>query len=176
MAEPGIALKIEVKGLAKAQEAVKEIEQRGGDLKLPFTSAGRFLLMRTHEHFEKTESAEGEKWKPLSGRTLRQHQTYYERKRRRKPPPEGARTGYEPLFLTGRLLASIQMAASKDGLSIGTNRRFPGGTKSAGAIHQLGGLAGRNHTVHIPARPFLGMNEDDADRVAEILMSFLAKS
>ncbi|MES8537205.1 phage virion morphogenesis protein, partial [Cutibacterium acnes] len=51
--------------------------------------------------------------------------------------------------------------------AVGTNRVYA-------RIHQLGGKAGRNRKVTIPARPFLGINADDRQMIGEILNDHLA--
>lgn len=37
------------------------------------------------------------------------------------------------------------------------------------AIHQFGGEAGRNHSVTLPARPYIGINDDDEVEIDNIV-------
>ena len=49
----------------------------------------------------------------------------------------------------------------------------PPGRDSRAAIHQLGGKAGRGHAVTIPARPFLGVTEQDTTYIGEKAQDYL---
>jgi len=134
---------------------------RAGTLKVPLSAIGALAVTRAHESFAKEESPEGQPWQALT-------QEYVGR-----PKKEGGRGGeaHPILFRTGRGEASIQYSADDTSVAVGSNRKFPGG-KSALAIHQLGGVAGRG--AKIPARPFLGMNQQDEERAGGILMEYLA--
>lgn len=161
MPEPGLTLSIKLDD-AKAKAAIRGIYLRALSLKVPFEALGKWLVTRQHEHFEKQESPTGDPWKALSP-------AYVDR-----PKKQGGRGGEATpiLFIKGYLEQSVNYRADDTILAVGTNRKFPGGDKSAGAIHQLGGTAG--HGVKIPPRPFLGMNPEDEDRGADILMEYLA--
>ena len=163
----GIQLKIEPFGFPNAERILTDVIRRAGSLRVPFEAAGAYLLTRTHEHFEHEESPDGEPWQALSRK-------YVDAPKR--PNYKGGRGGqaHPILVRSGHLMGSITYAAGDRELAVGTNRKFKGG-KSAAAIHQLGGLAGRNHAAHIPARPFLGMNHADDARIGEILGEYLAR-
>jgi len=67
---------------------------------------------------------------------------------------EASGHGAHPILrVTNALSRSIVTRHSKDEAAVGTNLAYA-------AIHQLGGLAGRNHSVKIPARPYLPIGED----------------
>lgn len=40
-------------------------------------------------------------------------------------------------------------------------------------IHQLGGEAGRNHSVTIDARPYIGISKEDQEEVAALVVAFM---
>ena len=42
------------------------------------------------------------------------------------------------------------------------------------AIHQLGGQAGKNKSVSIPARPYLNLTSDDLDDILQETERFIA--
>ena len=65
------------------------------------------------------------------------------------------------LQVSGQLAASINTYYDNDSAVIGSNLAYA-------AIHQLGGQAGRNKSVGIPARPYLQLTPDDFE---EILLS-----
>ena len=52
---------------------------------------------------------------------------------------------------SGQLAASLSTQSTNDFARIGTNKPYS-------AIHHIGGQAGRNHKVSIPARPYLPIN------------------
>lgn len=67
----------------------------------------------------------------------------------------------------GRGLAgSIQTDTGMDYAVVGSNLRYA-------AIQQLGGKAGRGRKVTIPARPFLGVNDDDRKEILAAIDEWL---
>ena len=58
----------------------------------------------------------------------------------------------------GKLAASINTYYDNDSAVIGSNLEYA-------AIHQLGGQAGKNKSVEIPARPYLFLTNDDYDEI-----------
>jgi phage virion morphogenesis protein len=161
----GIQIKLEPFGFERAEATIAGILLKAGHLRSPFESAGKFLVTRTHEHFEHERSPEGEPWAALSAAYVA------------RPKEQGGRGGaaHPILFVQGYLEASINYKAGDAELAVGTNRKFPGGMKSAAAIHQLGGEAGRGHRAAIPARPFLGVDSADEERISDVLVNYLAK-
>ncbi len=161
----GIQLKITTKGFPEGEAAIRQIMLKGRTLRVPFEAAGRYLIAETRGRFDRERSPEGEPWKALSAR-------YVARSRK-----QGGRGGeaHPILFYPrhGWLRASINYQAGDLELAVGTNRKFLGGTKSAAAIHQLGGKAGRG--AMIPARPFLGVTEADERRIGELMIEYLGK-
>ena len=68
----------------------------------------------------------------------------------------------KPLIDTGALRDNINQAYDNDTALVGTNMVYA-------AIHNFGGMAGRNRKVRIPARPFLVLtNEDKQDLMDEV--------
>ncbi|UOO82811.1 phage virion morphogenesis protein [Uruburuella testudinis] len=66
-----------------------------------------------------------------------------------------AADGGKTLQLTGQLAASISTQVGNDFARIGSNKPYA-------AIHHLGGQAGRDKKVTIPARPYLPINGSGA--------------
>ena len=96
-------------------------------------------------------------WRPLSAATIK------ERTRLGKWPGkilqrESGQAG---------LLGSIHGTYSAKEALVGTNSAYA-------RIHQFGGEAGRkNHRVHIPARPFLMLTEEDKQEIANAAKTYL---
>jgi len=59
----------------------------------------------------------------------------------------------------GGLLGSVHYEAGRSMVEIGTDKKY-------GAIHQLGGMAGRGRKVRIPARPYLLVQDEDWGEIA----------
>lgn len=81
-------------------------------------------------------------------------------------PQPGVQRGGTPLIKSGRLRGSITHTASSDQTIVGTNVIYA-------AIHQFGGSAGRNHSVHIDARPYLGVSGDDEAEINDIVQDYI---
>jgi phage gpG-like protein len=72
------------------------------------------------------------------------------------------------LIDTARLMKSITYKEYSNRVEIGTNVVY-------GAIHQLGGKAGRGRKVTIPARPYLMVQDSDWTTIGEVVTRHLMK-
>jgi len=97
----------------------------------------------------------------------------------RNSPVTIARKGRDnPLYQRGNLQGSIRyQLMGQNGLAVGTNRIYA-------AVQQFGqpkGASGRNRRGapipwgNIPARPFLGLSDQDADDAVRILRDYLER-
>ncbi|WP_172794916.1 phage virion morphogenesis protein [Loktanella sp. 3ANDIMAR09] len=73
------------------------------------------------------------------------------------------------LSARGDLAGSITYRTDGRGFTIGTD----GAVADYAAIHQFGGKAGRGKKVEIPARPFLGFDDQDLEILQEELIDWL---
>ena len=112
-----------------------------------FDQIGRYLASATRARFEREEGPDGKPWQ-ASIRAL----------------AEGGQT----LTDHSTLRRSITHRVAGDGRSVdvGSNLVYA-------AIHQFGGQAGRNRSVTLPARPFLGIDERDRNAIARIGLNAL---
>lgn len=180
MASAGIQLKVNPFGFEGAERTLNRIVGRVGNLRPVMNIAGQYLVRRTQDSFRRQASPEGIPWAPLSPVTIalrdaagsRSKQLGRARARYAERNSGSVFSGDKALFVTGRLFASITYSAGDMEVSIGTNAKFPGGDSRA-AIHQLGGKAGRGHAVTIPARPFLGVTEQDTTYIGEKAQDYL---
>ena len=118
-------------------EKLAQLQKRVQDLTPLMRQIGYTLIDVVEQNFE-TESFLGRPWHPLAESTKRQK----------------AKKGYEKILQNrGMLAESVDFVATKDKLVLGTNVEYA-------AIHQFGGDAGKNHRAHIPARPFLPIDEN----------------
>lgn len=110
---------------------------------------GEEMVLATQERFRTQAGPDGVAWAPLTRR-------YAASRRKRKSP--------EILVLRGLLQGLIRYEATSDTVSWGTDRAY-------GATHQFG-RAEKN----IPARPFLGLSDDDRATVIAIIEDHLLNS
>lgn len=141
--------------------ALGRLEQAGQNLREPLDVVGRIVADSTRRRFETGRGPGGRGWQP-SYRALEQ----------------GGRT----LADTGRLRDSITHVVEGDSVLVGTNVVY-------GAVHQFGAtiearsapylrfkIAGRwarRKRVTLPARPFLGFDDDDRRDVLAVLEDYL---
>ncbi|MCD7779784.1 MAG: phage virion morphogenesis protein, partial [Candidatus Gastranaerophilales bacterium] len=66
----------------------------------------------------------------------------------------------------GQLASSVNTQYDDSSAVIGSNLPYA-------AIHQLGGKAGKNKKVTIPARPYLKLTDDDFDEILDTTENYL---
>jgi len=157
----GVGLQITLNS-APLQGALARLAERGEQRLGLMEQIGAALLLSTQMRFEAERGPDGNPWPP-SIRAL----------------AEGGKT----LRDDGQLVGSLTYSATNEGVEIGTNVIYA-------AIHQQGGTikakSADNLTfrigdrwiskaeVTIPARPFLGIDDDDMTEIAAILSDYLA--
>jgi phage virion morphogenesis protein len=116
--------------------------------KAVFNAIGEELLLSTDARFDSQTDPDGRPWEPLNAK-------YAEWKR--------AFHGHDRILkLRGYLRDTLRYQATDVSVAIGSNRVYS-------AIHQFGGQAGREHKTTIPARPYLGVSDDDVAAILEII-------
>ena len=120
------------------------------DLQPFWHSVGDFIKRQTiKERFDKEQSPDGVKWKPLSQSRINQ------RKKRNK-------TGNMKILQdTGELRRSIHFRADKNGVIIGSKLKYA-------ATHQFG-------RGKIPARPYLGINELEKKLIRNLFRDYIKR-
>ena len=127
----------------KVKDRLLELAKRGAYLRPLMKNIAGIMAYSTEENFR--EEGRPEKWQDLSDVTKEL------RKKKCKWPGQ-------ILQVEGMLASSISTYYDEDSAIIGSNLPYA-------AIHQLGGDAGRNQKVTIPARPYLKLTEDDLNEV-----------
>jgi phage virion morphogenesis protein len=107
---------------------------------------GETLVASTLERFETSTAPDGTPWQPSH-----------------RAEKEDGKT----LVDTGRLRGSIGYEVGPDSVSVGSNLVYA-------RIHQLGGKAGRGHSVTLPPRPYLGISGADIQEARAILAGTMA--
>lgn len=147
MSDEPIEIKIDNK---KVEKALLEITQKTSNLRPLMKNIAGIMADSTEENFKE----EGRpKWKDLSEKT----------KTARK------KTGHylgQILQVSGQLALSVTTQYDDSSVVIGSNKVYA-------AIHQLGGQAGKNKKITIPARPYLKLTDDDFDEIISIVEKYL---
>lgn len=120
------------------------------------TKIGQAMKSQTVRRFQAGVSPEGEAWEPVKN----------PRKDSKGRPRKGTA---KPLVDTGRLRNSISVSTAPTEVHVGSNVVYA-------RIHQLGGQAGRGRKVTIPARPYLGLSEDDQQEIAAMVQDHMEGS
>ena len=134
-------------------DALNRLVQQGDDLTAPLQEVGEYLVESTKKRFATKTAPDGTAWKANSPVTV-------------------ARKGRDDALIgeTTQLADAIFSNVSGNALEIGSTRQYA-------AMQQFGGS--RSEFAHlwgdIPARPFLGVSDDDKDEVLGILADHLSR-
>jgi len=141
------SIRITITGGDALQRKLKQLADAAGSLKPVFNDFGEYMVLTTRDRFDRETGPDGEPWQPLNSATA-------QRKARRNKNPK-------ILQQNSILRDSITYEASDDQLEVGTNLIY-------GPTHQFG-----DPDRNIPARPFLGINDDDASELEDLIGDYL---
>ena len=147
MSEP-IEIKLDNKDV---ESRLLDLAKRSENLRPLMKNIARVFAYSTEENFK--EEGRPDKWTDLAESTKKQR----------------TKTGHYPgqiLQVSGQLASSISTYYDNDSAVIGSNLDYA-------AIHQLGGQAGKNQSVTIPARPYLQLNNEEIIEVIIYIKNFL---
>jgi phage virion morphogenesis protein len=120
---------------------------------------GDMMVKSVRENF--LQGGRPSKWAPLSPVTLAMKLGKSKGKARaKKASTNKVLVG---LGMRGGLMGGIHYKASDSAVVIGPDN------KPYAAIHQFGGMAGRNRKVKIPARPYLVVQDKDLERIRRVI-------
>lgn len=142
----GVEFRYDLSGLEAGGRRLEAFLERAGDLDAVLDEIGGHLVQSVQERFESGTGPDGERWKP-SIRALAQ--------------------GGQTLVDSGRLRDSVTHKVEPGRVVVGSNLIYA-------AIHQEGGRAGRNLSVDLPARPYLGISAGDEIEMGRILDDHLS--
>ncbi|UFZ05459.1 phage virion morphogenesis protein [Bradyrhizobium ontarionense] len=177
----GALLRIDLAGQDKVVGRIAEAIGRLSDPRPMFEDIGLALVTSTHHRFDQQRAPDGSPWPPSL--RVKQH-------------------GGKTLILSSRLYRSITFQASTAQVEVGTNVIYAAIHQFGGDIDQAAREAvlhfktnkrtGRSRfakpskadrarkamigarTIHMPARPFLGLDQDDPRTITTIVENFLA--
>lgn len=147
MSEP-IEIKLDNK---EVESRLLDLAKRSENLRPLMKNIAGIFAYSTEENFK--EEGRPDKWIDLAESTKKQR----------------TKTGHYPgqiLQVSGQLASSISTYYDNDSAVIGSNLDYA-------AIHQLGGQAGKNQSVTIPARPYLQLNNEEIIEVIIYIKNFL---
>ena len=128
-----------------------ELAQKGENLRPLMKNIAGIFASATEENFK--NEGRPDKWTELSEATKKQ------RTKQKKWPGQ-------ILQVSGQLASSISTQYDDESAIIGSNLDYA-------AIHQLGGQAGKNKKVEIPARPYLKLTDDDFNEILDATEQYL---
>ena len=143
-------ISVKVEGLDKVRHKLKVTADKLRDMHQFWTSVGMYVQRQTiRERFNKEQSPEGTKWKPLAPSTIKH------RKKRHK------KGNMKILQDTGELRRSIAYEASNDSVRIGSKLKYA-------RTHQFG-------RGYIPARPFLGVTVSEKKHITSMFSQYIKR-
>ena len=148
MSDKPIEIKIDNKDV---ERKLLELAQKGENLRPLMKNIAGIFASATEENFK--NEGRPDKWTELSEATKKQ------RTKKKKWPGQ-------ILQVSGQLASSISTQYDDESAIIGSNLDYA-------AIHQLGGQAGKNKKVEIPARPYLKLTDDDFNEILDATKNFL---
>lgn len=141
-----------------ALDALSRLAERTDDLRPALRVVGEIVLESIQRNFEEHRSPEGVPWADLS--------SAYERWKTEKR----GRNAADILILSRDLLGSIACRVHPDRVVVGTGPYIV-----YAAIHQFGGATGRAHSATMPARPFMGIRDEDWPKIRRAVETFLLR-
>ena len=148
MSDKPIEIKIDNKDVDRK---LLELAQKSENLRPLMKNIAGIFASATEENFK--NEGRPDKWTELSEATKKQ------RTKQKKWPGQ-------ILQVSGQLASSISTQYDDKSAIIGSNLDYA-------AIHQLGGQAGKNKKVEIPARPYLKLTEDDFNEILDATEQYL---
>jgi phage virion morphogenesis protein len=149
-----IDLQIGISGIKEFTYKLYTLEGRLQNMDSLMVMISQLMLKSVRQNF--FEGGRPTKWSPLSGKSIK----------------GGLRGvgGRSYLFLQGKLFASIQPYHSSNEARVATE-----GIEYS-AIHQWGGLAGKNSMVKIPPRPYMLFQNTDINEIVQKVQEYLRLS
>ena len=144
-------INIQADGVSNVRQKLKTIADKLRDMRQLWGAVGMYIQRQTiKERFDKEQSPNGQKWKPLSKATINH---------RKKCNKSG---NIKILQDTGELRRSIAYEAGANYARVGTALKYA-------KTHQFG-------RGNIPARPFLGVNDEEKRHINSMISAYIKKN
>lgn len=152
------------------QYLFRQLIDRGTKMQPLMQDIGEFLAESTKQRFQTSTAPDGSRWLPNAPATYVAYLSKFKsfgKTGRINASGAGRAIGKKPLIgETGNLSRQINYRADETSVEVGSAQVYS-------AIQNFGGQAGRNKSVTIPARPFLGLSGDDVARIRDLAGSYL---
>lgn len=148
----------------QVQAALQELLNKTNDLKPVLEDIGEYLMVSTRKRFKDKEAPDGSSWLRNSPIT--------QLLKGRNDPLIGESGG------RGGLLGSFHYNASRNTLEFGNSKEYAA-VQQFGARQGQFGRSSRNTPLpwgNIPARPFLGISDNDQTQLLKIIEEHLANA
>lgn len=153
-------------------DALQALTGRVDNLAPAMSEIGERLTETTQERFNTSTGPDGQRWEENSEATILGYLSgvkgAYSKKAGMTKKGMTALLGKKPLVASGLLQGDIHWQLIPGGVTIGTDR-FADEWDAGAAVHQFGSRSGK-----IPARPFLGVSDEDEQTILDILGQHLA--
>jgi len=138
-------------------DALHELSRRMDDMTPAMRAIAGVMADATERAFEdEADPATGMAWHPLMASTVNMR----------------CGDAHPILQRSGQLAGSIVTSHGPEFAQVGSNKVYAG-------MHQFGGVTSPNSMIPgkaIPARPFLGLGEDDQEEILDIVRGYLAEA
>ena len=168
-----MVINVQIQGLKKLQSKLKATENIMRSMKPYWQLVGQYVQRQTiKERFDKEQAPDGQKWKPHSEMT---------KKMRAKRHKTG---NMKILKDNGELRRSITYEAGNNYVKVGSVLKYA-------RVHQFGanirvskkqkayfhyrGFHIKKSIITIPARPFLGLTQQEREHIKSMLKSFIKR-
>lgn len=161
----GVTEGVTIQGLLRTQKVLEDLLDRTEDLSPLMAQIGAYGEESTVHRFETQTGPDGKRWEPSA---------------------RAKASGGQTLVDKGRLRSSITWNAGRDHAEWGTNVIYASTHQEGATIRAKGGgrlgfvipgIGFRSpHEVVIPARPFIGIDDEDDAEISNIITDYLAEA
>lgn len=162
-----MTVRFEVKGIPEVQALLDELKRAALTPRDAYDIVGQRMVAMQKRHFIKEEGPDGQKWEPLSPKTIaRRRGGRAATTPRRRLGVAGVGRGIKILRDTGAMAGSIVYSVDDSGVEAGVPTTIP-----YGATHQFG-----DSDRNIPARPFIYINRKEAEALLKLFTREILKA
>ena len=162
----------------EVKQALAALQQHLNNMQPAMKKIGETIMERAKRRFDTSTAPDGTPWQPLSAVTLgiisgRLGSSYQKKDGSLNKEGLAKMGARKPLVDTHTLSRQFFVSADQNSASVYNSEAYA-------AIHQFGGMAGRNRQVKIPARPFLPVNAagdlaaTEREQVLQVIADYLA--